>query len=78
MAKARDHACHRVWLITSNDNIRAIRYYKKEASTSRPSTGTPFRKQERLNHRSLIGLEGIPVQHEIGFEYLLVNNGSCE
>lgn len=26
---ARQHQCKRIWLITTNDNIKAIRYYQR-------------------------------------------------
>ena len=70
--EAARQSCRRVWLITSNDNTRAIRFYQKrgfdlvavhreaitEARTLKPSI-------------PLIGYDGIPVRHEVEFEYSL-------
>lgn len=68
--KAKNSGCNRVWLITSNDNINAIRFYQKrgfemvyvhidaitEARRIKPTIPTE-------------GYYGIPIKHEIEFEY---------
>jgi ribosomal protein S18 acetylase RimI-like enzyme len=37
---AREAGCARVWLVTTNDNLAALRFYQRRGSTSWPSTAT--------------------------------------
>jgi ribosomal protein S18 acetylase RimI-like enzyme len=65
MDAARDHAvtagCRRLWLVTTNDNTRALRFYRHGARRSR-------RAKPSLPER---GADGIPLEHELEFELLL-------
>jgi len=56
MDAARDHAvaagCHRLWLITSNDNSRAFRFYQRWGWTCAPSTATVRAARGRSSFRT--------------------------
>ena len=80
MNAVRDHAvskgCHRLWLITTNDNVRAFRFYQlwgmdlcafHRNAVSRSRALKPTIPQR--------GQEGIPLAHELEFELLLRPQG---
>ncbi|BCJ99468.1 GNAT family N-acetyltransferase [Anaerocolumna chitinilytica] len=66
---AREAGCKRLFLITTNDNTRAIRFYQK-----RGFDFAAFYRNEILESRKLkpqiplIGYDGIPILHELEFE----------
>jgi Acetyltransferase (GNAT) family. len=51
--EAKNNGCKRVWLITTNDNIHAIRFYQKEALIWWPYIEMPLMNQEKSSPRSL-------------------------
>jgi len=65
-------SCKRVWLITTNDNVNAIRFYQKRGFNL-----AAFHKDSIKESRKLkpeipeIGFEDIPIKHEIEFEMTL-------
>jgi len=69
---AKENLCNRVWLITTNDNIHAIRFYQK-----RGFDWINFHRDAMDESRKLkkeipkLGNEDIPIRHEIEFEYRL-------
>jgi ribosomal protein S18 acetylase RimI-like enzyme len=69
---AKHHKCKRVWLITTNDNIKAIRFYQK-----RGFEWIGFYKDSIQESRKLkpeipeFGFNNLPVKHEIEFEFRL-------
>ena len=69
---AKDNNCKRVWLITTNDNTNAIRFYQK-----RGFEWVGFYKDTMTEYRKIkpvipeFGDDGIPIKHEIEFEYRL-------
>lgn len=69
---AKEKKCKRVWLITTNDNTAAVRFYQKRAFEM-----VGFYKNALLESRKLkpeipeFGEDGIPIKHEIEFEYKL-------
>lgn len=70
--KARNNNCNRVWLITSNDNINAIRFYQKRGFDMiriHRNAITEARRQKPTIPMN--GYEGIPIKHEVEFEYIL-------
>ncbi|MFC0391402.1 GNAT family N-acetyltransferase [Paenibacillus mendelii] len=76
IVKARDHACKRVWLITSNDNLKAIRYYQRRGFDIKAVHQNAITEARRIKPLiPLAGMDGIPVKHEIEFEFPLENNG---
>ena len=73
---ARQANCMRLWLITTNDNLDAIRFYQRRRMTI-ASIHINSLEQSRLLKRSipLIGQHGIPLRDEIEFELLLSFDG---
>jgi GNAT superfamily N-acetyltransferase len=69
---AKRKGCTRVWLITTNDNIHAIRFYQKfgfELKEVFINALDESRKQKPSI--PLFGNEGIPLKHEFEFSYSL-------
>jgi ribosomal protein S18 acetylase RimI-like enzyme len=44
-AQARAAGCRRVWLITTNDNLNALRFYQGRGFAWWPSTPVPWRRR---------------------------------
>ncbi len=67
---AKDNNCKRIWLITTNDNTNAIRFYQK-----REFEWVGFYKDAIIESRRLkpeipeYGDDNIPIKHEVEFEY---------
>tara|TARA_R110000868_G_scaffold411617_1_gene706307 strand:+ start:394874 stop:395374 length:501 start_codon:yes stop_codon:yes gene_type:complete len=70
--KAREHGCKRLWCVTTNDNTPAMRFYQR-----RDFDIVAFHKNAVNEARKLkpeipdVGLDGIPIRHEIEMEYML-------
>ena len=66
---AKEAKCRRVWLITTNDNAHAIRFYQKKGfewvATHRNAMEVSRAMKPAI---PLLGLDGIPLKHEIEFE----------
>ncbi|MDQ0888885.1 GNAT superfamily N-acetyltransferase [Paenibacillus sp. V4I9] len=72
IVKARESNCERVWLITSNDNIRAIRFYQKRGFDIKAVHQDVITEARKIKPSiPLVGFDGIPVRHEIEFEFIL-------
>jgi ribosomal protein S18 acetylase RimI-like enzyme len=71
--QARDAGCRRLWLLTSNDNLDAIRFYQRRGL--RLVVVYPGAiDEERRNLKSEIprvGCYGIPIRDELEFELIL-------
>jgi ribosomal protein S18 acetylase RimI-like enzyme len=69
---ARAAGCRRVWLITTNDNLRALRFYQRRgfrlAELHRDALD---RSRELKPSISEIGLDGIPLRDELELELTL-------
>lgn len=70
--KARELGCKRLWLITTNDNTPAYRFYQRRgfdlvALHRNAVTESRKLKAEIPN----AGFDGIPIRHEIEMEYAL-------
>lgn len=73
VAEARKQRCSRLWVMTTNDNLPALRFYQRRgwdlvavhrnAVTEARATVKP--------QISLLGLDGIPLRHALELEYLL-------
>lgn len=69
---AKEHDCKRVWAITTNDNLNAIRFYQKNGFE-----WVGFYKDAIKVSRKFkpeipeLGNDNIPIKHEIEFEYRL-------
>ncbi len=70
--KARELGCKRLWLITTNDNTPALRFYQR-----RDFDIVAFYRNAVTESRALkptipdVGFDGIPIRHEIEMEYEL-------
>ena len=69
---AREAGCKRLWLITTNDNLNALRFYQKRGFTlvavHRYAVDAAREVKPSI---SLIGNDGIPIHDEIELEMLL-------
>ncbi|MCL2702342.1 MAG: GNAT family N-acetyltransferase [Defluviitaleaceae bacterium] len=78
---AKEHDCARVWLITTNDNTQAIRYYQKRGFTLKAAHINAFKITQRLKGEFgkcnggkdglVLGIDDIPILHELEFEVVL-------
>jgi Acetyltransferases len=63
---------NRVWLITTNDNCYAIRFYQKRGWDMMKIHWNAIEKARKIKPDiPLVGYDGIPILHEIEFEYSL-------
>lgn len=68
---ARSAGCRRVWLITTNDNLDAIRFYQRRGFTIAAVHVNAIAPSRTLKPSiPLIGNYGIPIRDEIEFEML--------
>jgi RimJ/RimL family protein N-acetyltransferase len=69
---AREAGCRRLWLITTNDNLHALRFYQRRgfrlAALHRDGITESRRQKPSI---PLIGLDGIPIRDEIELEMAL-------
>ena len=64
-----ENNCNRVWLITTNDNTRAIRYYQRRGFTlANVHIDAVKRAREIKPQIPIFGFDDIPILHEIEFE----------
>lgn len=73
IALARQHDCSRVWLVTSNDNTPAIRFYQR-LGMRMVALHRDVVDHQRATLKPtlpLLGLDGIPLHDEIEFEIRL-------
>lgn len=69
---AQEHGCQRLWLITTNDNLPALRFYQKRGfRLVRVHPGAVERSRRIKPQIPQIGLEGIPIRDELELELLL-------
>mgnify|MGYP006309851483 CR=1 FL=1 len=67
--KAVDMKCMRLWLITTNDNLEAMRFYQRRGFTiAALHSGSILKSREIKPSIPEIGLHGIPLRDEIEFE----------
>lgn len=65
---ALDRQCSRVWLVTTNDNIRAIRFYQKRGFDLAALHLNALDAARLLKPEiPMTGQEGIPIRHELEF-----------
>jgi DNA-3-methyladenine glycosylase I len=67
--EAASHGCRRLWLITTNDNLDAIRFYHRRGlhlvAVHRDAVNEARRIKPSI---PLIGEDGIPIRDELEFE----------
>jgi DNA-3-methyladenine glycosylase I len=72
IALASQENCRRVWLITTNDNLPALRYYQRRGFQIKAVYPNALELSRKLKPQiPLTGLDGIPLRDEIELEYLL-------
>ncbi len=66
---ARQSGCARVWAITTNDNLRALRFYQKRGFAPVAVHRGAVDRARRLKPQiPLLGADGIPIRDEIEVE----------
>lgn len=66
---ARTAGCRRLWLITTNDNLTALRFYQKRGFVLVALHRNALDKSRRLKPSiPLFGLDGIPLRDELEME----------
>jgi ribosomal protein S18 acetylase RimI-like enzyme len=69
---ATEHGCRRLWLITTNDNLDAIRFYQRRGFTIAAVHVNALAESRKLKPAiPMIGEHGIPLRDEIEFEMWL-------
>jgi len=64
--------CKRLWLITTNDNMAALRFYQKRGFLLVAVYRNAVEQSRRLKPEiPLVGIDGIPLRDEIELELLL-------
>jgi GNAT superfamily N-acetyltransferase len=70
--RARVEKCRRVWLITTNDNTKAIRFYQKRGFDMAAFYLNSVELSRKIKPEiPKTGNDGIPILHEIEMEYKL-------
>jgi ribosomal protein S18 acetylase RimI-like enzyme len=68
-AEARRQGCRRLWLITTNDNLPALRFYQRRGFTLAALHAGALAESRRLKPEiPEIGLDGIPLRDELELE----------
>ncbi len=66
---ARAKKCHRIWLITTNDNIRALKFYQKRGYDIKAIHRHAVENARKIKPEiPLKGYDDIPINHEIELE----------
>lgn len=66
---AKEMFCKRLWLITTNDDIGAIRFYQKKGFDLVAAHINAMDVSRKLKPSiPLIGMDNIPIKHELEFE----------
>lgn len=69
---ARDEGCRRLWLVTTNDNMNALRFYQKRGFTLAALRPNAMERARELKPEiPLVGNDGIPLRDEIELEMML-------
>lgn len=64
--------CERLWLITTNDNVRALRFYQRRGFALVAVYRNALEESRRLKPEiPLVGMHGIPLRDEIELELRL-------
>lgn len=69
---ARDAGCRRLWLITTNDNLDALRFYQRRGfELARLHRGAIVESRRLKPEIARVGDYGIPIRDELELELLL-------
>ena len=67
--RAKESGCNRTWLITTNDNTNAIRFYQRIGFALKAVHINAMEISRKLKPQiPLTGCDGIPIAHEFEFE----------
>ena len=73
-AQAKNAGCDRLWLITTNDNVHAFRWYQRRGFTIAAVHTNALEESRKIKPEiPLLGNEGIPLRDEIELEMLLTS-----
>lgn len=70
-AAAVEFGCRRLWLVTTNDNMNALRFYQKRGFSMVKVNRNAVEFARKLKPVPLIGADGIPLRDEIELEMML-------
>ncbi|SHO45098.1 GNAT family N-acetyltransferase [Anaerocolumna xylanovorans] len=69
---AKEKGCNRLFLITTNDNTKAVRFYQKRGFDLAAVYRNAVNESRRIKPQiPLTGFDGIPILHELEFEMAL-------
>jgi len=68
---AVESGCRRLWLVTTNDNMNALRFYQKRGFSLVKINRNAIEFARKLKPVPLIGFDGIPLRDEIELEMML-------
>ncbi len=69
---AQKSKCRRLWLITTNDDINAIRFYQRKGFDLKAAHINAMELSRKLKPSiPLVGMDNIPIKHELEFEIVL-------
>jgi RimJ/RimL family protein N-acetyltransferase len=69
---AADAGCRRIWLVTTNDNTPAMRFYERRGFRQSAVYRDALDRSRVLKPEiPEIGLNGVPIRDEIEYEILL-------
>ena len=75
---AKERGCRRIWLVTTNDNTRAIRFFQKFGFKLKAVHIGSFEVVRRLKGGlPARGIDSIPIEHEFEFEIILNPDGGA-
>jgi ribosomal protein S18 acetylase RimI-like enzyme len=73
--RACDLRCRRIWLITTNDNEPAIRFYQRRGMRIAAIHRGAIAESRKLKPEiSFVGVGGRPIEDEVEFELQLTNH----
>lgn len=70
-AAAAKSGCKRLWLVTTNDNMNALRFYQKRGFVLVKINRNAIEFARNLKPVPLVGADGIPLRDEIELEMML-------
>lgn len=68
---AERDGCKKVWLMTTNDNTAALRFYQKRGFIITAIRTNVIEAQRKIKPIPLLGNDGIPIRDEIELEIIL-------
>jgi GNAT superfamily N-acetyltransferase len=66
---AREKRCNRIWLITTNDNLHALRFYQRRGYVLVAVHRDAIKRSRQLKPQiPIVGKDGVPLRDEIELE----------